>query len=295
MLRETREGRNDLFGGAAGPADGLKSSRRGFLGGTGLAAIGAAIGGAMPLSGSGEAIPAAAAQGAARRLRRQRRRAEGPAVPEIPRQARRPGPARRSSARCRDAGKPARRRHHAARQVLHPQQRADSRRDEGPRCLEDRHRRLGREQDRDHARRTEEEVSRGDLPHGARMRRQRPLRLLADRARQPVDQRRRGLRRMDRHCSSPMCSKMRSRSLPRSTPRTIRPTCISRATPASRPISRGVRLEKAMEPHTLLVWGMNGQPLPNIHGGPLRLVVPGWAGLGLAEVAHQDHADRQGA
>ena len=44
------------------------------------------------------------------------------------------------------------------------------------------------------------------------------------------------------------------------------------------PISRGVRLEKAMEPHTLIVWGMNGQPLPNIHGGPVRLVVPGWAG-----------------
>ena len=44
------------------------------------------------------------------------------------------------------------------------------------------------------------------------------------------------------------------------------------------PISRGVRLEKAMEPHTLIVWAMNGQPLPNIHGGPVRLVVPGWAG-----------------
>jgi DMSO/TMAO reductase YedYZ molybdopterin-dependent catalytic subunit len=44
------------------------------------------------------------------------------------------------------------------------------------------------------------------------------------------------------------------------------------------PISRGVRLEKAMEPHTMLVWGMNGQPLPNIHGGPVRLIVPGWAG-----------------
>ena len=33
-----------------------------------------------------------------------------------------------------------------------------------------------------------------------------------------------------------------------------------------------------MEPHTLIVWGMNGKPLPNIHGGPVRLVVPGWAG-----------------
>ena len=43
-------------------------------------------------------------------------------------------------------------------------------------------------------------------------------------------------------------------------------------------ISRGVRIEKAMDPNTLLVWAMNGQPLPNIHGGPLRLIVPGWPG-----------------
>jgi DMSO/TMAO reductase YedYZ molybdopterin-dependent catalytic subunit len=48
---------------------------------------------------------------------------------------------------------------------------------------------------------------------------------------------------------------------------------------ASKPsISRGVRIEKAMDPNTLIVWGMNGQPLPNIHGGPVRLIVPGWAG-----------------
>ena len=44
------------------------------------------------------------------------------------------------------------------------------------------------------------------------------------------------------------------------------------------PLSRGVRIEKAMDPNTLIVWAMNGQPLPNIHGGPVRLVVPGWAG-----------------
>jgi sulfite oxidase len=43
-------------------------------------------------------------------------------------------------------------------------------------------------------------------------------------------------------------------------------------------ISRGMPIEKALEPHTMIVWAMNGQPLPHIHGGPLRLIVPGWPG-----------------
>ena len=47
---------------------------------------------------------------------------------------------------------------------------------------------------------------------------------------------------------------------------------------SKQPISRGVRLSKATDPHTLIAWAMNGKPLPNIHGGPVRLVVPGWAG-----------------
>ncbi|MGH6784956.1 MAG: molybdopterin-dependent oxidoreductase, partial [Sphingomicrobium sp.] len=43
-------------------------------------------------------------------------------------------------------------------------------------------------------------------------------------------------------------------------------------------ISRGVPIKKLMDPNNLLVWGMNGQPLPHIHGGPVRLIIPGWPG-----------------
>lgn len=48
--------------------------------------------------------------------------------------------------------------------------------------------------------------------------------------------------------------------------------------PGKDALSRGVPIAKAMEPHTLLVWAMNGQPLTHIHGAPLRLIVPGWPG-----------------
>jgi sulfite oxidase len=48
---------------------------------------------------------------------------------------------------------------------------------------------------------------------------------------------------------------------------------------ADRPvISRGIPLAKAMDQNTLVATAMNGEPIPLIHGGPVRLIVPGWPG-----------------
>jgi DMSO/TMAO reductase YedYZ molybdopterin-dependent catalytic subunit len=35
----------------------------------------------------------------------------------------------------------------------------------------------------------------------------------------------------------------------------------------------------ALQPDVLLAWAMNGQPLPAANGGPVRLIVPRWAGV----------------
>jgi DMSO/TMAO reductase YedYZ molybdopterin-dependent catalytic subunit len=48
--------------------------------------------------------------------------------------------------------------------------------------------------------------------------------------------------------------------------------------PGKLSLSRGVPIEKAMNPYNLIAFGMNGGPIHPMNGAPLRLVVPGWPG-----------------
>ena len=60
-------------------------------------------------------------------------------------------------------------------------------------------------------------------------------------------------------------------------------------------ISRGLPIDKALAPETLVAFALNGEPLPALHGGPLRLVAPGYPGasfqkwLTRIEVRDREH------
>lgn len=45
------------------------------------------------------------------------------------------------------------------------------------------------------------------------------------------------------------------------------------------PFQRGLPLDVARQPEVVLAYEMNGQPIPWANGGPVRLLVPRWAGI----------------
>ncbi len=46
--------------------------------------------------------------------------------------------------------------------------------------------------------------------------------------------------------------------------------------PAKQAISRGVPIAKALDEESMLAWAINGEPLPLLHGYPLRMLCSGW-------------------
>ncbi len=50
------------------------------------------------------------------------------------------------------------------------------------------------------------------------------------------------------------------------------------ALPTIPKVARSVPFWKAMEEHSMIVYGMNDGPLPVVHGAPMRVLIPGWAG-----------------
>ena len=46
--------------------------------------------------------------------------------------------------------------------------------------------------------------------------------------------------------------------------------------PTKSPISRGVPIAKALQHESMIVWAMNGEALPELHGFPVRMLCAGW-------------------
>jgi DMSO/TMAO reductase YedYZ molybdopterin-dependent catalytic subunit len=57
--------------------------------------------------------------------------------------------------------------------------------------------------------------------------------------------------------------------------------------------TRSLPREVALHPDTLLAFAMNGEPLPQAHGFPARLIVPGWYGMAAVKWVTRLHASTQ--
>jgi DMSO/TMAO reductase YedYZ molybdopterin-dependent catalytic subunit len=57
--------------------------------------------------------------------------------------------------------------------------------------------------------------------------------------------------------------------------------------------ARSIPLAKALDPNTLVIYRMNGEALPESHGGPLRVIVPGWYGMDSVKWLNRIIASRE--
>ena len=71
---------------------------------------------------------------------------------------------------------------------------------------------------------------------------------------------------------------------------------VSQQADPPQPFGASIAVAKATADEVLLAWQINGAPLPAAHGGPVRVVVPGYIGARsvkwVQQVTAQDHASR---
>lgn len=59
----------------------------------------------------------------------------------------------------------------------------------------------------------------------------------------------------------------------------VRPSAVDVVAEGEDGYTDSVTVERAMSPEPHVVWAMNGEPLPRLHGTPVRLIVPGLYGI----------------
>ena len=62
-----------------------------------------------------------------------------------------------------------------------------------------------------------------------------------------------------------------------------------RSTDVEQAFARSLHIDDAMRAEVMIVYEMNGEPLPGYHGAPVRLIVPGWYGIANVKWLEQIH------